>query len=89
MDVEPARDEDGLPVARVRVSLTAPVSHNVRSQRNVISVELHRGAAMDDATAIASNHDAAPQAPAHTPSAAIAAMAIPAASGYQQRAHDA
>jgi len=80
VDVETARGEDGLPVARVRVSLTEPVSHNVRSQRNVIYVELDRGAAMDDATAIAGNHDAAPEAPAHTPSAAMAAMAIPAAS---------
>ena len=43
-------------------------------------VELDRGAAMDDATAIAGNHDAAPEAPAYTPSAAMAAMAIPAAS---------
>ena len=58
VDVETARGEDGLPVARVRVSLTEPVSHNVRSQRNMIFVELDRGAAMEDAPAIAGNHDA-------------------------------
>ncbi len=79
VDVETARGEDGLPVARVRVSLSEPVSHNVRSQRNVIYVELDRSAAMEDTAAIAGNHDAAPEAPAHT-SAAVAAMAIPAAS---------
>jgi type IV pilus assembly protein PilQ len=81
VDVETARGEDGLPVARVRVSLAEPVSHNVRSQRNVIFVELDRGAAMEDKPAVAGNHDAASAAaPAYTPSAAIAAMAIPAAS---------
>jgi type IV pilus assembly protein PilQ len=80
VDVETARGDDGLPVARVRVSLTEPVSHNVRSQRNLIFVELDRGAAVEDAPAIAGNHEATPSAPAHTPSAAVAAMAIPAAS---------
>ena len=89
VDVETARGEDGLPVARVRVSLTEPVSHNVRSQRNVIYVELDRGAAMDDATAIAGNHDAAPEAAgAH----AVGGDGRDGHSGCQrdqQRAHDA
>jgi type IV pilus assembly protein PilQ len=81
VNVETARGEDGLPVARVRVSLTEPVSHNVRSQRNVIFVELDRSATMEDAPAIAGNRDVAPaKASAYTPSSAVAAMAIPAAS---------
>src|SRR4030095_15355309 len=81
VSVETARGEDGLPVARVRVSLTEPVSHNVRSQRNVIFVELDRSATMEDAPAIAGNRDVAPaKASAYTPSSAVAAMAIPAAS---------
>jgi type IV pilus assembly protein PilQ len=81
VNVETARGEDGLPVARVRVSLTEPVSHNVRSQRNVIFVELDRSAAMEDAPAIAGNRDvASARASAYTPSSAVAAMAIPAAS---------
>ena len=81
VDVEMARGEDGLPVARVRVSLTEPVSHNVRSQRNMIFVELDRSTAVEDAPAIAGNRDAvAVAAPAYTPSSAVAAMAIPVAS---------
>ena len=81
VNVETARGDDGLPVARVRVSLTEPVSHNVRSQRNVIFVELDRSATMGDAPAIAGNRDVVPaKAPGYTPSSAIATMAIPAAS---------
>jgi type IV pilus assembly protein PilQ len=38
--VEPARSDDGSQVTRVRVSLDEPVSHHVRSQRNLIFVEL-------------------------------------------------
>ena len=38
--VESANGVDGQPVARVRVSLSEPISHRVRSQRNVIFVEL-------------------------------------------------
>ncbi len=41
--VESARDGAGQPVARVRVSLTEPISHRVRSQRNLIFVELTDG----------------------------------------------
>jgi len=44
--VEPARADDGTPVARIKVSLAEPVSHKVRSQRNVIVVELDRDAAL-------------------------------------------
>jgi len=44
--VEPARADDGTPVARVKVSLAEPVSHTVRSQRNLIVVELDREAAL-------------------------------------------
>ena len=41
--VESARDGAGQPVARVRVSLAEPISHRVRSQRNLIFVELTDG----------------------------------------------
>ena len=44
ISVEPARGADGAEVARVRVSLSEPVGHEVRSQRNLIFVELERGA---------------------------------------------
>ncbi len=47
--VEPARADDGTPVARVKVSLAEPVSHKVRSQRNVIVIELDRDAALSAA----------------------------------------
>jgi type IV pilus assembly protein PilQ len=38
--VESTRDVDGRPIARVRVALAEPISHRVRSQRNLIFVEL-------------------------------------------------
>jgi type IV pilus assembly protein PilQ len=44
ISVEPARGDDGAEVTRVRVSLSEPVGHEVRSQRNLIFVELERGA---------------------------------------------
>jgi type IV pilus assembly protein PilQ len=47
--VEPARADDGTPIARVKVSLAEPVSHKVRSQRNLIVVELDRDAALSAA----------------------------------------
>jgi type IV pilus secretin PilQ/predicted competence protein len=40
VSVESARDGDGRPMARVRVGLAEPISHRVRSQRNLIFVEL-------------------------------------------------
>lgn len=49
--VESARDEDGQQVARIRVSLSEPISHRVRSQRNLIFVELSGDAAIDGAPA--------------------------------------
>ena len=44
--VESARDDEGHQVARVRVSLSEPISHRVRSQRNLIFVELSGEAAV-------------------------------------------
>jgi type IV pilus secretin PilQ/predicted competence protein len=44
--VEPARADDGTPVARVKVSLAEPVGHKVRSQRNLIVIELDRDVAL-------------------------------------------
>jgi type IV pilus assembly protein PilQ len=38
--VESTRDGAGQPIARVRVALSEPISHRVRSQRNLIFVEL-------------------------------------------------
>jgi type IV pilus assembly protein PilQ len=40
VQVESTRDGDGQPIARVRVALSEPISHRVRSQRNLIFVEL-------------------------------------------------
>jgi type IV pilus assembly protein PilQ len=75
VNVESARGDDGQPVARVRVSLKDPVSHNVRSQRNLIFVELDRAGAVADATTSgAAVESPVPSAPAS--SAAAAATAI-------------
>jgi type IV pilus assembly protein PilQ len=79
VDVEATHGDDGSPVARVRVSLAEPVSHNVRSQRNVIFVELDRTGSVADLPAVTGHGDSAAAAPAYSPSAAVAAMAIPAA----------
>ncbi len=46
VSVEPVRLDDGSQVTRVRVSLDEPVSHRVRSQRNLIVVELDADAAL-------------------------------------------
>ncbi len=68
--VEAAQGIDGQPVARVRVSLAEPISHRVRSQRNVIFVELEPNAAVPGAAAAASApivaRSAAADAPAGT-----------------------
>ncbi|MCC7125095.1 MAG: type IV pilus secretin PilQ [Acidobacteria bacterium] len=42
--VEPAIAPDGAPVARVRVALSEPARHRVRSSRNMIYVEVNRAA---------------------------------------------
>ena len=39
--VEPAKADDGAPLTRVRVSLSEPVSHHVRSQRNIIFIDFN------------------------------------------------
>src|SRR4051794_8037567 len=63
ISVEPARGDDGAEVARVRVSLSEPVGHEIRSQRNLIFIELER--------------DRTPSAvPATIPSPAAAAPAM-------------
>jgi type IV pilus assembly protein PilQ len=71
--VESARDDEGHQVARVRVSLSEPISHRVRSQRNLIFVELSGGASVANApTASAASPPVVPPAPA----AAAAPMAV-------------
>jgi type IV pilus assembly protein PilQ len=45
VQVEPATAPDGAPVARVRVALTSPARHRVRSSRNLIYVEVDRAEA--------------------------------------------
>ena len=65
--VEHARDDEGHQVARVRVSLSEPISHRVRSQRNLIFVELsgESGAAVaPTATAASARLTPAPSATA-------------------------
>ena len=64
--VETVRGADGLPLTRVRVSLAEPIAHRVRSQRNVIFVELDRDDALDAAAT-------APSPAAHPATAGIAA----------------
>ena len=59
--VEPARGDDGAEVARVRVSLSEPVAHEVRSQRNLIFVELDRDAT-PSAVPVAASAATAPDA---------------------------
>ena len=67
VSVETARGEDGLPVARVRVSLdragqpqrAQPAQRDFRRARSL-------GGAMEDAPAIAGNRDVAPATAAHT-----------------------
>ncbi len=75
VNVESARGDDGQPVARVRVSLKDPVSHNVRSQRNLIFVELDRAGDVADATTKSATV-ASPVPDAPTYSAAAAPTAI-------------
>lgn len=53
--VESARDDEGYQVARVRVSLSEPISHRVRSQRNLIFVELSGDAGAAAASPMAAN----------------------------------
>jgi type IV pilus secretin PilQ/predicted competence protein len=69
VQVESTRDADGQPVARVRVALSEPISHRVRSQRNLIFVELAPEGVGTGASAVAT-----PVAPAATPVAAPVAI---------------
>ena len=66
--VEPAKADDGAPITRVRVSLSEPVSHHVRSQRNIIFIDFNR----DDALQPVTGTLAAPGAP-RGPTAAASA----------------
>ncbi len=59
--VEDAKGTDGSPVARVRISMTQPAAHQVRSKRNVIYVDLDGAFPLGSA--------------AGTPAAALAASA--------------
>ena len=67
--VESAHDGDGRPMARIRVGLAEPISHRVRSQRNLIFVELTPAG---DAAPVAVTAAPAPKA---VPAAASAAIA--------------
>ncbi len=68
--VESARDAEGHQVARVRVSLSEPISHRVRSQRNLIFVELSGDAGVAGAST-------PPPASARIAPPALAATASP------------
>ena len=63
--VETARDDEGHQVARVRVSLAEPISHRVRSQRNLIFVELSGDAGADGVDAGCQRADRAAGACGH------------------------
>jgi hypothetical protein len=78
--VESARDDEGHQVARVRVSLTEPISHRVRSQRNLIFVELTG----DAAAATASTAVATPKLALPAPSVTASPMAVAPARALQE-----
>ena len=66
--VENARDDEGHQVARVRVSLSEPISHRVRSQRNLIFVELSGEAGVAVAPSATVANPRLPPAPSATAS---------------------
>ena len=74
--VESAHDAAGQPIARIRVALAEPISHRVRSQRNLIFVELAPDAPMTGTPAPIAG---TPAPPTSLPRATAAAPAIPAA----------
>ncbi len=78
VEVESIAGADGQPVTRVRVSLVEPVSHRVRSHRNVIVVELDPDAAL---TASASTAVARTEAPADAPATQTVLRAVRAEAG--------
>src|SRR5690606_9391922 len=78
VEVESMTGADGQPVTRVRVSLVEPVSHRVRSHRNVIVVELDPDAAL---TASASSAVARADAPADAPATQTVLRAVRAEAG--------
>ena len=69
ISVEPARGDDGAEVARVRVSRAEPVAHEIRSQRNLIFIELGREATPSAVTTTVPSP--APVAPTATDSPAL------------------
>ncbi|HEX7085164.1 MAG TPA: type IV pilus secretin PilQ [Vicinamibacterales bacterium] len=78
VEVESIQGADGQPVTRVRVSLVEPVSHRVRSHRNVIVVELDPAAAL---TASSSAAVARADAPADAPATQTVLRALRAEAG--------
>ncbi len=71
--VESARDDEGHQVARVRVSLSEPISHRVRSQRNLIFVELSGETGVGNASTASS---ASPRIAAPAPAATASPIAV-------------
>ena len=78
--VESAHDASGQPVARVRVALAEPISHRVRSHRNLIFVELSPDAPVAAPTPPA----VALAAPAVLPRATATTAAVPAARALRE-----
>src|SRR5262249_8114309 len=72
ISVEPARRDDGAEPARVRRALSEPVGHQVRSQRNLIFVELDRDLTPSAAPVAVSQPSAAAAAATVDPVRAIA-----------------
>ncbi len=69
VQVDPALASDGAPLTRVTVELERPAQHRVRSSRNVIYVEVDRGAGQAPPTVIARNAAAAAMPGAAAPAA--------------------
>ena len=82
--VETARDDEGHQVARVRVSLAEPISHRVRSQRNLIFVELSGDGGAVASTPASPARGSRRRAPAATASPMAAAPGPRAAAGEDQ-----
>ena len=80
--VESARDDEGHQVARVRVSLSEPISHRVRSQRNLIFVELSDEAGV---ARTPTSPAASPRLPPTAPEATASPMAVAPARALMQR----
>lgn len=81
--VERATSGDGVPVARVRVELEHEASHRVRSERNLIFVEVDRAAAHAEAAGFSTTPAAPAPAEPVAPGGAVAMRVATALTGIR------